>query len=1408
MFKRLKRALFGRRHHHHVSDGSFVTHGVQRLWHRQWLKRRVNYLLLLALAVGLGLFGVGVHFLHAYQVKRNAGLLLEHARKARAAEKSELAEMYLRNYLELVPGDAAVQYEYGLVLEESARQAKTHRYALMEKAYFALDRAVRLDDRPEVRRRAIQVAMDIHLFSQAQQHLDALRAKTPDDPELMLLAARCALELKKHDDVEKLLNRVLELAPAQVEPYVLLARLYHNQKRPQDADDVMADLIDKNKANPQAHLARVPYNLLTASRSNDPKDQEQRRKQADEDLVTARRLAPDDADVLILSAEVALSRGKLDEAREYLERGLAKHPKNVKLYQLLYLVEARADRPAQAIAYLEKGLKELPAEEELRRLLAEALVVVGRTAEADKLIEQLRKRSENALWVQYLEACERTRKREWLDAARQLEHLRPILPERAYAIDLLLVRCYQAIGDADRRVEAARRLVEDNKTDPAAQLELNAALLAAGRSPEEAGPVLRGAGNSPQAKVQTAQLLGVRQLNLLPAQRDWKPIEDLLREAEKEDKDSPRPSIILAEVLLAQDRDADARKVLEEARARFPAPIEVALALAKVVNRLEGPDKALEVLQGAGDAPEVRLARAAYRIPRQPDEARRQLAALEKDLANLPADEQAALLGGLAGAYTLLNEPAQAERFWKRLAELQPYNLRVRLLLFDRAYRANNEDELKRLLNEVRRIDGTSGPYAHQAEAALLLVQARKGNKEALPLAKRQLDEADRLRPKWSSVALLRAEIKEMEKDPAAALDFYRQAIELGERRPEVVLRAVQLLFARRQYEEANNLFKRMEKQTLLTGELGRMAAEVSLRNQDRERTLELVRQSVKQNAKDYRQLLWLGQMLVVLEEKGEAESALRRAVDLAPGSPETHIALIQLLADTDQKAKVEDALKKANESKLPPLALAACCEMARQPDEAAKHYAAALQEKPGDLEVLRSVILFHQRRGEYGQAEALARNLLKKDELPAGEQAWARRQLAFALAMSGDQSKYNEALALLDKADQRLRALLLSTRPAQRREAIEMLEDLLKQGKLIPEERFRLALLYEAAGDWANAEKHLSNLIKDVPNARYLAHYLHGLLKRGAVEQAAEWLPALEKLDPAGFPTLSVQMRLRLAQKKEADALELAQVYVKDKPAASLALVGALLEELKQDVAAEAMVRRYAAKADSPDAQLALVQFLARHGKLPEALDKYAPLWDKLPPERMAAAGAALARQGKADAAQCRALEGQLQKAQKANPTSLALAVSLADLYEYQEKYGEAMKLYGEILQRNSRHVVALNNLAWLLTLKEHRPDPALQLAELAIKEYGPIPELLDTRAVIQMQRGQNDLAVKDLEVALAQDPTPTRLFHLAAAHLSGKNEAAAREALQKAMALGLKAETLHPLEREQYKRLMEQLK
>src|SRR5262249_50739495 len=136
-------------------------------------KRTVNVKFLAWLVGGAAVFGVGVHALHGFQVKRHADVLLGQAHRAEAEGFPDRAADYLGRYLAYAPGDTGVLAEYGLLLDKLAKSARAQ-----EGAYLVLDEVLRRDPgRLDVRRRQAQIALDLKRYLDAEENLRKLRDK-------------------------------------------------------------------------------------------------------------------------------------------------------------------------------------------------------------------------------------------------------------------------------------------------------------------------------------------------------------------------------------------------------------------------------------------------------------------------------------------------------------------------------------------------------------------------------------------------------------------------------------------------------------------------------------------------------------------------------------------------------------------------------------------------------------------------------------------------------------------------------------------------------------------------------------------------------------------------------------------------------------------------------------------------------------------------------------------------------------------------------------------------------------------------------------------------------------------------------------------------------------------------------
>jgi tetratricopeptide (TPR) repeat protein len=278
----------------------------------------------------------------------------------------------------------------------------------------------------------------------------------------------------------------------------------------------------------------------------------------------------------------------------------------------------------------------------------------------------------------------------------------------------------------------------------------------------------------------------------------------------------------------------------------------------------------------------------------------------------------------------------------------------------------------------------------------------------------------------------------------------------------------------------------------------------------------------------DFRDQLWLGRMLAGMAKRPEAERALYRATELAPRVPDTWVALVDFLGRNGQTARAGDIVAVLGEKLAPEqvrLARARCWLALHRTDRAEEEYRAALTERPRDGRVLLAAAGFYLRLGEAARAEALLRKLLgpgvlvPEEDLPA-----IRRQLALVLSEGGEEAKIREALALLDQnppgaeagADEPARLLVLAARPAGRTEALAALDARKAGPPLTAEQRYRLARLYDAEGDWPRARALLFELLDaDGYNPAYLTFFIDGLLRHDEASEAGPWLTRLEKAAP-----------------------------------------------------------------------------------------------------------------------------------------------------------------------------------------------------------------------------------------------------------------------------------------------------
>jgi tetratricopeptide (TPR) repeat protein len=314
-------------------------------------------------------------------------------------------------------------------------------------------------------------------------------------------------------------------------------------------------------------------------------------------------------------------------------------------------------------------------------------------------------------------------------------------------------------------------------------------------------------------------------------------------------------------------------------------------------------------------------------------------------------------------------------------------------------------------------------------------------------------------------------------------------------------------------------------------------------------------------------------------------------------------------------------------------------------------------------------------------------------------------------------------------------------------------------------------------------------------------------LLRYGDVREAEEWIRIAVNVDPASLTTAELKARLAAAKNNPTEARS-ALLQRAEAPGAPVGVIARICEDIGLHDDAERLLKRVIEEKRSkqPEVALSLAAFYGRRGRTVEGIQLCEAERGRLPVLVVGEAAVQVLYHSSSPSERETARVASWltsDAARAAGQERAVLQQLLASVRNLQGDYAAAAELYKQAISANPRDALALNNLAFLHSAREKRHDPALTLIDQARKLIGPNPNLLDTEALIRLNKGQADVALSIMSVVVAEAPSGAAYFHLAQIHLALKDETEARRAWRQAGEHGLKEADLHPLERTEYRRL-----
>lgn len=542
--------------------------------------------------------------------------------------------------------------------------------------------------------------------------------------------------------------------------------------------------------------------------------------------------------------------------------------------------------------------------------------------------------------------------------------------------------------------------------------------------------------------------------------------------------------------------------------------------------------------------------------------------------------------------------------------------------------------------------------------------------------------------------------------------------------------------------------------------------AQLRLRNRDIAGAEEVMKKAVARAPKSAAVAVAAGLFYQAIGRPNDSETEFRRALGADPKNAPALLNLSRELLSEGKKPEAEKLI--AQLAALPGGKYqdihANFLLQDRRYDEAIAEYQKLAKTEPKNRDVRTKLVHAYQVAGKQKEAEQVLSEAISSNKKDAD-----------ALIQRAELNLRNGNVNQADKDMQQVMRfmagvpqvhLLMAQVDKAKGEVGNQKNELLQALKLKPDlltARIQLAELFLVQHD----PKAALDILDHAPEQQKAMAQFH-LARNSALIAAGQYADAEKQLkaDMAARRApqfLMLQAQLDLREKKVSEARSMYEELLKIAPANIPALNG-LAEtyalQNQRDLAVK-KIREVAEKnPQSAPHQLLLANWLIATGKKDDA--RAVLLQAKKINPKYEQADWALARLDMA--------EGNLAGARKlaeasagADPKAVAPRQMLAQIAILQDKKAEAIEQYRKINEIVPQDLLALNNLAALMTEKEEQLDEAQRYAEDALRLAPNAAACQDTLGWIFYRKGKFDEAEPHLEAAVKADGTPRRKYHLA---------------------------------------------
>ncbi|HEC04328.1 MAG TPA: tetratricopeptide repeat protein, partial [Phycisphaerales bacterium] len=1331
--------------------------------------RYFNWKLAIVLVISVAVLAVGAFSLRQWRKADRAERGLRLGNKAIEEHKWADAAKYLGEYLAVEQTDISVLLKYA----DAQLKIRPAKRSYVQQAIGAYRTVLRLDeDNSEAAAQLTEIYLGIGSFGEAELIAGRYIAVKPD-PKLHRMLALAMIGQRKFQEAATELKAIVQKHPEQIPAYEVLGQLV--ERRPEEFEEAPAGVFDQAvKNNPSSALAYIARAGFYRRSTNDA-------PAVLVDLQRAERQDLSDPEIRLRLARELITMGQLDRAAEHLEIVQEADPKNQDLWQAWARLALKSGSQEKMLEVAEAGLAELVSQPwDFMPMAAELFILAGRLEDANNCISELRLKDIGRAKVAFLSGLVASEQGDLSEAVR---HWKQSIESgnRSPRVRLALASALSRSGDRQSAKMQLRDVVSENPGYLEGRLALARLLAQAGDWAGTLEHAAAAARLSPENS--SARLLRLRaQMQLLkegasdqgqtgaPTWRDLR--KELLALAQKGEMTAD-VKLVQLQLAIRREKYAEAESLVGELEGAGLSKRKVALAKAELLAAQGNPDQAIlklyAIIEEFPDDFEA-VSYAAVLLARQGDREKCEQV-IQDAMARIDEPVTLRKLGlTLAQYYTSWDRKDDAYRFLVELEGKLPDDIPVkrRLLLCEQT--VENPEMAQRLIDGIKLLEGEGG-WQWRYEQAKIWFAAEDFNDRYARVVS-ILQENVVANPDDQASRVLMARAYERVGASKLAISTFREALNRSPDDLRVIIPAVAALYNAKEYEQAEQILTRASEQKLSHPLLNELRLQDHLRRGHLDQASGMLQEILSNDPENQRVHLSLALLKMQQQEYEEASLLLGRLKEQDPNSLPVTAAQIQLSFRKQEPAEAlrlsDEIVNRVGDSSAYILRARTYASLG-QFEEAGADLDHAVSTEPENVEVWVARSDFFRSRG----LQALAVADIKQAISLASDDSDVRKRAISLFLASEDPALVGHGRAILQEALEaeaedvdlllyKARSLLLDGTGSAVESAEQILETITEEW---PERSDAWVLLGEIAIKQGQSDKAMNAALGGLahrPTDKAL------LLLKARAEAARS--PVL------AIPTLEVLHNLNPDDVRA--ALLLANTYTRaGEPKRAMTLLRKQLQNDKTpsrrlyEIAMAAALYRNGTK---QKAEKEFQLLLQAEPNDPTPLFEYVRLlkedrqWDRVSRKvinwfrdhtdgsntAVSIAGGLLAID---DSQASKAAEDILRTVLRDDPKCTPAMRALAVMLQTTGRTAEAAVLYERLLAIEPNHLIAINNLAWIMCEDQGKYSEALELAQRGLDIAPDYFDLVDTRGVIYYRLGKFDKAAQDFTKCVDNGPSET---------------------------------------------------